>query len=233
MGKMGAVARGGRTVLFVSHNMAAVENLCDWAILLEEGRMAAAGRTSDIINQYLTLFDTGLSSRDLADPSVVRTGSGEARFTSVSILSLDGENLSCAPMGQGIRIRMEIHGVSLVNGLELAVGLFNANGTRFCGFNSHDLAGLTFDIRAQEDLWVDCVIPQMNISPGTYRLNLLMRKRDRGVADWVEQAVSFEVVPGNVYGTGRIPAGRSLIFLDATWEQLAVRKPESAPLQVP
>ena len=81
-------------------------------------------------------------------------------------------------------------------------------------FVSHDLDGLTFDIRAHESVRADCVIPQMNISPGTYRLNLLIRKRDREEADRVDQAVSFEVVPADVYGTGRIPRGRSLIFLD-------------------
>ena len=224
LGKMEDVARQGRTVLFVSHNMAAVEHLCEQAILVEGGHVVAAGPAPSMITQYLTLFDTGLSSRDLADPAIERTGSGEARFVSVSILSLSGESISCAPMGQGIRVRLEVLGVSQVNGLELGVGLFSAIGIRFCGFNSHVLSGLTFDLQARESVQVDCVIPRMNISPGTYRLSIRIVKRDRVVADLVEQAVSFDVVPADVFGTGRIPAGRNLIFMDASWERVDLRK---------
>ncbi|GAI17999.1 unnamed protein product, partial [marine sediment metagenome] len=53
LGKMGDVARGGRTVLFVSHDMGAIQNLCGRCVLLEEGRIQSIGRTGDIINEYL------------------------------------------------------------------------------------------------------------------------------------------------------------------------------------
>src|SRR5436189_2291917 len=53
LGKMGEVARSGRTVLFVSHQMAAVQNLCSEALLLEKGRVAYRGAVADVIGQYL------------------------------------------------------------------------------------------------------------------------------------------------------------------------------------
>jgi lipopolysaccharide transport system ATP-binding protein len=219
LGKMGDVTRAGRTVLFVSHNMAAVEHLCERAMLVQGGQLAATGPTSIVVSQYLSSFDAGRSSRDLADPAVPRRGTGEARFVSVAVLSVSGESVSCVPMGQGIRVRLEVEGRTQLDGLELAVGIFSANGLRLCGFNSRDLAGFTLGLHAGESLQVDCVIPRMNLSPGTYRLNVLTRKRDRELADLVERAASFEVAPADIYGTGRVPAGSSLIFLDATWER--------------
>src|SRR6266700_2499504 len=54
LGKMHDVSKGGRTVIFVSHNMAAIENLCESAILLSQGRLVRRGPVSDVIHHYLT-----------------------------------------------------------------------------------------------------------------------------------------------------------------------------------
>ena len=105
-----------------------------------------------------------------------------------------------------------------MDAVELGVGVFSAQGVRLCGFNSHDLRGKRFSFAAGKHEVVDCVVPRMNLSPGIYRLNLIMKKRDRMPLDLVEQAASFEVVPADVYGTGRIPAGSNLVFMEADWE---------------
>ncbi len=218
LGKMGEVARSGRTVCFVSHSMPAIESLCEQAMLLERGRIVASGASTDVIGRYLAALDRRSGSRDLTDPALQRSGSGEARFSGVSILSLSGHATSSVRMGEGIRIRLEVTPSSKVNAAELGIGLFSANGLRLCGFNSHDLQGKTFDLQAGRQFVVDCVIPRMNLSPGVYGLNLVLRGPNRVLTDFVEQAVSFEIVPADVFGTGRIPRGRSLVFLEAAWE---------------
>jgi lipopolysaccharide transport system ATP-binding protein len=58
LGKMDDVAKSGRTVIFVSHTMSAIENLCSAAILLAGGTIAASGATQDIVSQYLKAFDS-------------------------------------------------------------------------------------------------------------------------------------------------------------------------------
>ncbi len=62
LGKMGEVSKGGRTILFVSHNLTAVRSLCRSAILLERGRVASAGATEDVLNDYLQKSEGGLAS---------------------------------------------------------------------------------------------------------------------------------------------------------------------------
>src|SRR5581483_6641131 len=87
LGKMGEVAKGGRTVLFVSHNMAAIENLCHRAILLKNGRITENGPAPEIIRRYVA----GISNRvnvSLADRTD-RKGAGEVRVTTVE--TLDGQ----------------------------------------------------------------------------------------------------------------------------------------------
>jgi lipopolysaccharide transport system ATP-binding protein len=65
LGKMGEVAKGGRTVLFVSHNMGAIRRLCSRSILLNSGKVVADGKSDDVINQYLQSHDTSENSTAL------------------------------------------------------------------------------------------------------------------------------------------------------------------------
>jgi lipopolysaccharide transport system ATP-binding protein len=218
--KMGEVARAGRTALFVSHNMLAIDNLCDWGMLLQDGQLVARDTTSEIINQYLALFDTSVGLCELTDPGIKRSGTGEARFQSIKILSTSGESVSSISMGDGMTIRMEILALSKIKASEVVVSFFSAQGLPLCGFNSYDLAGLTFGLEPGQTIFVDCAVPRMNFAPGVYRLSLQIRTRrrhKRQLADFVEQVVSFEVVPADVYGTGRLPRGQHLIFLEADW----------------
>jgi lipopolysaccharide transport system ATP-binding protein len=220
LGKMGEVARAGRTVLFVSHNMLAIDNLCDWATLVEAGQLVATGATSEIIGQYLTMFDTTAGSCDLTESVIKRRGTGEARFQRVEILSTSGESTSSIPMGKGMTIRMEILAQSQLKAVEIVVSFFNAQGLHLCGFNSYDLADLTFDLEPGQSIFFDCAVPRMNLAPGVYRLSFQIRTRKRHkrqLVDFVEQVVSFEVVPADVFGTGRLPRGHHLIFLEADW----------------
>src|SRR5581483_6721130 len=85
LGKMDEVSKQGRTVLFVSHNMVAVEKLCTRGILLDHGHVAFDGPAMDAIEMYLTPPD-GSSAQDL-QRSGRRSGSGEVRITSYELIS--------------------------------------------------------------------------------------------------------------------------------------------------
>ncbi len=112
LGKMNDVAREGRTVIFVSHNLQAIQRLCSHAVMLEAGQVAAFGDTSTVVGQYLSRDylrpAPGARNRRVALP---RTGTGEARFVSVSYTNgtaVDGGNaFSGRPAGvrAGDRVR--------------------------------------------------------------------------------------------------------------------------------
>ncbi len=88
LGKMDEVARGGRTVLFVSHNMAAVENLCSRGLMIDRGRLVMDGPVSEVIDHYVKRQEDRL--RQGLTNEVRRTGTGELQFTSFALESADG-----------------------------------------------------------------------------------------------------------------------------------------------
>jgi lipopolysaccharide transport system ATP-binding protein len=104
LGKMGEVSKSGRTVLFVSHNMAAVENLCSRGIVLEKGRMRFDGDASETVQEYLRNRDTlGVDLRDRTD----REGSGEIRVTNISLRDKNGHPIDIVSSGQALDIVLE------------------------------------------------------------------------------------------------------------------------------
>ena len=95
LGKMNDVAREGRTVIFVSHNAAVMLNLCRRGVLLERGRMTAAGGMQDVMTKYLASLKAH-TSWDLAT-TPEREGNGRVKFTRALFLDGDG-----APVEHGV-----------------------------------------------------------------------------------------------------------------------------------
>src|SRR5256886_2295275 len=101
LGKMGDVAQEGRTVLFVSHNMAAVEKLCRRGIILHKGEVQFDGSQIDAIGQYLTSFaDISGSLRDRRD----RLGTGQLRMVEYAVRNTKGSDVDIVACGQDVDI---------------------------------------------------------------------------------------------------------------------------------
>jgi lipopolysaccharide transport system ATP-binding protein len=103
LGKMGEVTKQGRTILFVSHNMAAVRTLCSTCLLLDRGRMRSVGRSSEIIDQYLN----NTLMTDSGEFLFARPGRAPVWITRARILS-DGKPSSTLPNGCGTDVRNPI-----------------------------------------------------------------------------------------------------------------------------
>src|ERR1700737_3962244 len=103
LGKMGEIARGGRTVLFVSHNMLAIESLCKSAIFLDAGELRTTGRPRDVVSAYTKLVtDAGAMFADLGDHSG-RHREATPLMTEVSVVSTGAEP-SIIRMGDNVAI---------------------------------------------------------------------------------------------------------------------------------
>src|SRR5262245_39421351 len=100
LGKMGEVAKEGRTIIFVSHNMAAVESLCTGAHLISEGRIVRSGGTGEVIAEYLSAVAT-LSGVPLVQRPD-RQGDGRLQFTDIRIVSDDGKPTGVIQSGQSV-----------------------------------------------------------------------------------------------------------------------------------
>lgn len=201
LGRMRDVADAGRTVLFVSHNMAAVESLCDSAIRLEQGRVADAGEPAEVVAGYLQPRDAD------AGPSLVeredRDGTGVLRFTDLQFVNVSTGHTGLVRCGDELELHLHyacpgegVHhaSVSVVFHTPAGQCMFMLNNEMV----GHDFA------RLPRTGVITCRIPRLPLAPGAYDINLHCSVNHQ-VADWVQRAASFNVETGDYYGTGRLP----------------------------
>jgi lipopolysaccharide transport system ATP-binding protein len=213
LGKMGEVAQGGRTVLFVSHNMAAVEHLCRRAVLLESGRMGLIGEAMPVIHRYLALQSAMRSSRLHARTD--REGNGVLRFTEVRYL-VNGQPAACFQSGQEGTIVLEyVAKAERVASLRLSIGLCSLSG-QVVAVLGNDLVGVEFS-RLEKSGTFCCTLPRLPLTAGLYRVNVYC-EINGVVADWVQDAADVQVESGDYFGTGRMPpASHGGILIDQKW----------------
>jgi len=103
---MSSLHAGGRTVLFVSHNLTAVENLCPRTIWMDKGRIRQEGESREVIQSYLATFADASCFRTDLTHIESRRGSGEVRFTAVEFLGSDGRPMDVIRSGDRVTIRL-------------------------------------------------------------------------------------------------------------------------------
>ena len=190
LGKMDDVSRSGRTVLFVSHNMAAVENLCSRGLLLEKGRLAHAGGVEDVVKRYLeTVGSEG--PVDLTERTD-RQGDGRLRFTRVA---------SDLKFGSPGEIVLNYSADRPLRNVEVSLGLFTIRGEGAL-FLGNALVGDELTELPQDGTIV-CNFDKVPLLPGTYSVNVFGMVN--GVlADWIIDAGRIEVSEGDFFGTGKL-----------------------------
>ncbi len=110
LGKMGEVAQQGRTVVFVSHNLAAVGALCHSAVLLSSGRIVKHGPTQSVISEYLAGTDSIAGRLDLTSPGVQRRGDRSLYFVAARLLDENGDEVSAAIEGRPFELELTLMG---------------------------------------------------------------------------------------------------------------------------
>ncbi len=201
IGKMGDVARQGRTILFVSHNMAAVESLCSTAYLLENGRLVESGTTKTVVDAYLSsipaLCNTPLEHR------TDREGNGRLRFTDLEFRSDEGVPTEVVQTGKTLLISVAYTSTSdMVKNVEMSIDIFAQNGQCMLILNNA-MVGADFESAPGVGQF-SCRVERFPLAPGQYHITLFCRANGT-IADWVQQAALLTVEPGDFYGTGRLP----------------------------
>jgi lipopolysaccharide transport system ATP-binding protein len=201
LGKMGDVARQGRTVLFVSHNMAAVQGLCSRACLLSAGQIVAEGLPSEVVRRYFA--ETSRISPASFEECKDRQGTGEIRFVKVCIVDGEGRPIDTALCGQDIGIvvsyrsrdrQPDFHGdIHITFYTSLGQFMFNC---------SSEGSGSSLEVLPASGEVV-CHIPELPLAPGRYVFNLFSTVGGE-VVDWVQQAGYLDVAAGDYFGTGQL-----------------------------
>jgi homopolymeric O-antigen transport system ATP-binding protein len=212
LGKMGDAARQGRTILFVSHNMAAVRSLCRRVLLLDAGRVVMDGDVDAGISRYLA--HTSESGANEADLSGVHTrhGYGGLRFHRISLSAASGQ--AVLPAGRPIDLQIDVQVERPVTDVEWSVVVDTTEGVRL--FECPSSGSLGCVPRLEPGMYrLRCVIDRNILSAGRYFLTPTARSGQR-VLDDVPAALAFEVVPtAEGAAAGRSPAG--LVRVASAW----------------
>jgi hypothetical protein len=115
---------------------------------------------------------------------------------------------------------MEMTAKTSVSG-RVVINLVNDQGLRVSALSSLTMRRMMVALKPGETATVECQIPSLNLMPRTYSL-ILGYYNFSSVIDEVEQAVSFEVIPADVYGTGQIPLGITEVFYHGQWSRMRV-----------
>jgi homopolymeric O-antigen transport system ATP-binding protein len=210
LGKMQEVSRTqGRTVLFVSHNMNAIQRLCTNCLLLEHGRLVASGNPVRLVAGYLAAASTA-SAREWIDVSKAqRTGSGEARFAAVQYTSLD-EGAAYQPFPDGpFQIQLVIDSTASRAIGSLAVTFYDQWGTELV---NADLLAIGREISLQRGRnLVTLQIRALHLNPGVYLVGLWIASPGGTVLDHAETALQVEVITLQGPGLGMLPDARGMV----------------------
>ena len=214
LGKMKDVSgKDGRTVLFVSHNMAAIENLCEKGIVLHNGRVHCIAEARQSIQSYLRLNENHATSTELVNRND-RQGTGILKFAEIQLL--DGQTkqpIGSAASGQDIVIRLVVHikpGISLGNVL-FAIGLNDMFDNRICHLNNELTNQLANNLNGPLSK-VDIAITNLPLNSGLYNLTVFTSINGE-ISDWVQNAFYFSVEGGDFYKSGKTIPGNAGTFL--------------------
>jgi lipopolysaccharide transport system ATP-binding protein len=218
LGKMNDVAQSGRTILFVSHNMAAISQLCDSAIILKGGQVDYQGPVKDAVARYL---NGGGETRNPADlrRRDGRKGTGLARFEQVSLADADGLLSTRFSMGDDLVIQMKIRASAPLSSVSVAFELRASDGFQVCNVIDSDSG---FNFKIDETLSeLSVTVRNLRLYPDRYYLLVWIGTPDgRETYDYVEADLHFDVTDGGRFTSRPLPRSSGLIFLTPEWRQV-------------
>jgi lipopolysaccharide transport system ATP-binding protein len=194
LGKMRDVARGGRTVLFVSHNMAAIESLCSHAIELRRGKIVTSGSTRDVLQKYrLATFGRAAAEYDAAFAKC-------HHFQAAELLDAASQPTNVLKLGSDFHLQITLKPSVNLSSARVGVGIDSMAGDRMLTVHTPATRDVLGSLSG--DNVVHCQISQLPLPPGDYVLKLAISALGEEIES-VEPVVPFTIADGDVFNEGR------------------------------
>lgn len=218
IGKMGSVAQAGRTVLFVSHNMVAIQNLCSRAIVLQQGGIGFDGSTDEAVREYLAHLDS--TAAQAFDDNPERKGNGLIRFTGAMVLDETGRGSESLVAGKAATFVFPYENPQRIRRALWSMEIHNQNGVvvanfdnRFTGFGVEELS--TKGV-------LRCHVSNLPLPIGNYRISLWMWALGQ-TTDLIPNACVFDVRSSVFYDSARPPTYRdSACLIPHEWRHESI-----------
>lgn len=186
------VAGHGRTILFVSHNMAALLSLCTKSVWFNNGRLVGCGETREIVDHYISQGEVN-QSNDIDLSKLPRSGDLGAKLSIEKI-----EWISKLPLknGDSFALRIFFKTKCSVENVAIGIGFNSTQGTRLLSFDT-DLINTDRPAFLEEALcFVDLSVKENSLAPGIYSLDIGARSGDNYLLDFLPSFIQIEIAIG-------------------------------------
>ena len=213
LGKMQDVAGEGRTVLFVSHNMASIEKLCHNAILIEKGAIKHKGPARETIDQYLVRNENEnlQSSAEIAGPE-----EKHGILKSIRLLNDNGEQTGIFHVGEEIVFELFLDsGEITLNSPRIVVSVGSRKHGPICNFVTDQMVNKPFKVKGKTV--IKCIWDECYLIPGIYFVSLKIAAINTGR---INSILQFEIREKDIYGTGKEVAGnpKTVMIPNGHWQ---------------
>lgn len=210
---MGQVARSGRTVLFVSHNIRAIGRLCNRAILLDSGHLVTSGQTAAVLEAYL---DAGIGQTRIDLSNRANTpGTGQGAFQWVEIRDGSGALRQEFSLGETVVVRFGVR-LKVRKRPKFEIYIKGSDGVPVAQVVDED-SGFVLD-EATGNLAITATFPDIRLFPDSYYLSLTVQDRKAQIVwDLAENCLMFRVLDGGSVTPRILSRSEGLIFLTPDW----------------
>lgn len=207
----------GCTILFVSHNLAAIQALCDRCLMLRDGKLILEGSPEKVAGEYLQLGGESDGQAQFNDKTE-RKGDGAARFTSIRLHNAEDQTVGSIPMGKGLGVELSFDVIQgPIADPNFSITLHSRAGQAILRLTTQETIGSIDPIRAGGK--VRLRIPTLNLMHGTYYLSVQLNDGATEL-DRIDEAIALDVSPWAVYPTGKVPPARAGLVMfapDCNW----------------
>lgn len=216
LGKMDEVTKQGRTVLFVSHNMNAVRNLCDSGITIVNGRIEdESNQIETLVANYQNQFNQRLAGElDFSR----RTGRGELLLNHFSIKDSQHQVENHINVGSQIILTLSLEALTHIRYSKIIIGIYDQMSICCLRLDS-EVSNFELGFTTNQKLTLSCATDSINLAPGSYFVNVAIYGNGK-MQDYLNQLVSFDVVNDDFFGTGReIEAHFAKLWVRNKWQK--------------
>ncbi|HRJ30864.1 MAG TPA: polysaccharide ABC transporter ATP-binding protein [Cyclobacteriaceae bacterium] len=223
LSKMGEVAEDGRTILFVSHNIAAVQALCTHGLMLHNGQVVYQGLVSETTRHYLAEFES--ETGDFLSGIIPRQGLGKVRITSFEVENVNGESLVSTNSGADIFFAFQLtkDGNDAMDEVDIGFSIHSTEDDGLLTILYSSYMGRVFNL-TDPITTIQCEIKSLPLPEGKYLVKAQVMQRG-DVLDFPTKGVGYlEVIDGDFYGTGmkstRLTRSKPDFLITGNWKQL-------------
>lgn len=216
--RMADLARDGRTILFVTHNMQLIPRLCRRAALLEKGKLVGLGPSAEITNLYMERLLEETRAGDLRDKH--HTGDGRATFVRASVTDATGRPLSVFTSNDDLVVRVEVEAKEQLPDMTLQVVLASLHGHRMIsGWSRED----GFDVALTPGTHAfECRFKSVNIRPGhSFLVHLSMATGNGVLVDAVENAVVMDTISDDRSAHLSTSQDHGTVYCEHSWRRVS------------